>query len=1427
MTRPNQPKINLFRSAIALRDVISANEILQSAIAAKYPERLTAYMKSQLSEINSNSQEDRTPAKKKSLTHSRSLTKAAVVCHCYYLDIWPEISNRLEALNCHFDLFVTTTNDRISEVSEQVTASFADARFFAAPNKGMDIIPFLTILPLLHGEGYEYVCKLQTKKGDGRLAIIWRDLMLDTLIGSCKNFSSAIQAFEEDDNLTMVGPGPLYQSAHMLMLNNKAFIEEITQKTWGHENPSSNDWGFFAGTMFWSRIKPLLPLSQQYNIGCGDAGTKYQQDGKIEHGLERIFGLAATIESGNIGLMYPTSQGLLDQRVIKYFDKEGIGVAHIGTIMRAIEDFDNSKKLIENSKLFNSTQYINNCPELAGSEIDFIFHYLTTGTFKNYWPCSDVSATYTLQKEAMQSDSHSDVLVYICDQLNNGKSLRDLQSPHASSPEYGPKEASIITSSGLFDEDFYLQQRPDLRGSSVSPIDHYLAQGVYDECYPNKYFVPREYLALNKDVADANMEPFTHYLTHGCIENRRYRETFLREKENSPFLRYQALNERLIDWDNVGRKLRDPDLISIVIPIFNNSDLTLSCISSIVSAKTSLKYEIICVDNGSDHSTKKALLDCSNKYGFRIVENDENYNFALGCNIGFASASGDIIVFLNNDTRVTDNWLDELVKPLDDLSIKAVQPRLLFPDLTVQCIGVVFALNQIIGYPIYSGIDSGDAVAKKSRRLKAITAACMAVRANDFAAVRGFDPIFINGQEDIDLCLRLCQSSVDSSCYCQATSSVVHYESKTPGRGEHIKLNRVNFANRWRSKISGDDFVYYSDDRFEIVGWNRDSKEFLELDVGASRPILKKSLISRVRYNWDTPAEGHFIESISNYYSHHATIIDATFVTIVMPTRNRASIISRAIQSVLDQTHSNFELLIIDDGSTDETRHVVSGFLDDSRVSIKTIKYSGVSIARNTGLDMSAGQFIAYLDSDNFWESNFLRVMISFLIKEDLFASYSGIRALDNEGRASKFRGDAFLWDECLIENYIDINAFIHRTTPIRNDENLRRLVDWDFILRITKSENTSFAPFVGVNYYDGSKYHRITNTVSVSQEDLSNLQYYVRAKHAKDQPTYNATTYNSPKDVLAIDSMREFQVSIKTPCPSILESQEWGDYHLACSLSKALYQLGINSQVHTLDSWPSCSDSKNVVIVIRGLSQYIPRPQDYNILWIISHPEKINADELARYDYIFVASSFYARIVKKLTNKPVSVLLQATDPVRFNPNLSRVDADKLLFVGNSRQVFRPIVKHLVETGRNISIYGNHWEEFIDSTFIKGRNILNSELGAYYAGADVVFNDHWDSMASNGFISNRIFDCVACATFVISDYVEGIDKIFGSSVFQYKHVSQIDLMLNSKVDWPSKQDLMEASSHIIENHTFHNRAIEVLNAVRHDCAGKILSSKTI
>ena len=123
-------------------------------------------------------------------------------------------------------------------------------------------------------------------------------------------------------------------------------------------------------------------------------------------------------------------------------------------------------------------------------------------------------------------------------------------------------------------------------------------------------------------------------------------------------------------------------------------------------------------------------------------------------------------------------------------------------------------------------------------------------------------------------------------------------------------------------------------------------------------------------------------------------------VSIIMPSYNTAQYITETIQSVIDQTYHNWELIIVDDCSTDNT-DIVVGKIKDPRIRyIKNEKNSGAAVSRNRALREANGRWVAFLDSDDLWESDFLEKQIRFIKEKNatiVFASYKRIDENNNE----------------------------------------------------------------------------------------------------------------------------------------------------------------------------------------------------------------------------------------------------------------------------------------------------------------------------------------------------------------------------------------------------------------------------------------------
>ena len=561
-----------------------------------------------------------------------------------------------------------------------------------------------------------------------------------------------------------------------------------------------------------------------------------------------------------------------------------------------------------------------------------------------------------------------------------------------------------------------------------------------------------------------------------------------------------------------------------------------------------------------------------------------------------------------------------------------------------------------------------------------------------------------------------------------------------------------------------------------------------------SDPAERAGLVHFYR-TFDLAGERQFLDRMA------ALPASTRLVSVIMPAYNREATIGAAVRSVLAQSHDRFELIVVDDGSTDGTTTILESFLGDARVRLVRGAHGGVSAARNLGLEQARGEVIAYLDSDNRWTPWFLAVMLRALVAEGAAVGYSAISMRDDLGHLTGYRGAAFDWQSCLERNYVDLNCFVHERAILDKvggfDPGLRRMVDWDLILRATKGRHVVYAPFVGCDYFDGRGDHaRITVSEPAAYEKL------VRSKIVSGAPI------GSP----AFERALRLSFAIKIAAPEA-EALNWGDFHFAESLAEAIERTGHRARIDLREHWNGHElADEDVVIVLRGLIPYTPRPGQIALLWAISHPDQIGFDECDRYTRVFAASPSYAALLGHVVDPPVETMLQATDPVRFDPSRA-AEAPALLFCGNSRGQDREVIAWAIAAGLEPALYGAGWDERMPPERIVAAGIDNRALGPLYAGAGAVLNDHWPSMQAFGIVSNRLFDVAASGGRAVSDRVPGIAALFGDAVAEVDSARALAGAVDAfaRTPEPAAKRQQRAAT-IAKEHSFDVRARRLVDA---------------
>ena len=289
----------------------------------------------------------------------------------------------------------------------------------------------------------------------------------------------------------------------------------------------------------------------------------------------------------------------------------------------------------------------------------------------------------------------------------------------------------------------------------------------------------------------------------------------------------------------------------------------------------------------------------------------------------------------------------------------------------------------------------------------------------------------------------------------------------------------------------------------------------------------------------------------------------------------------------------------------------------------------------------------------------------------------------------------------------------------------------------------------------------------------------------------------------------------ITTAVPSARLAPRWGDWHLAEGLAGALRRLGHDVVVQTLDQADSLpSRSSDLHLVLHGLAPVRRTPGQRHLVWVVSHPESFDLSESDAADLVLVASAPFAADLAARSSTPVEVFLQATDSQRFRPCPPVLEHQHpVTIVAKTRNVLRPVVEDALAAGLRPAIYGSGWSDLVDSSLVVSDHVANEVLPAVYSSAGVVLNDHWDTMGAWGFVSNRIFDVLACGAPIISDEVPGIHDLFGAAVPTYRTSAELGALVRAALDDPEAARALAALGRavVLAHHTFDHRARQLLD----------------
>ena len=513
-----------------------------------------------------------------------------------------------------------------------------------------------------------------------------------------------------------------------------------------------------------------------------------------------------------------------------------------------------------------------------------------------------------------------------------------------------------------------------------------------------------------------------------------------------------------------------------------------------------------------------------------------------------------------------------------------------------------------------------------------------------------------------------------------------------------------------------------------------------------------------------------------------------------MATWNRAAMLPRAIDSVLAQGYEDWELIVVDDGSDDDTPSVLVTYSRDPRIRVFRCKRSGPSTARNFALAQSRGDIIAYIDSDNEWCPDYLTTMLPiFRHRPDVQSAYSAIRRVEANGMSfvhlTTF--DAALLAE---RNFIDLNVYCHRrwlwTEFGGFDTDLPRLNDWDLIRRYSRHSPPVAVPVVGAEYHEGA-WPRLSNTESKAYAEHMILRKDEGAVNRHFKVLYALWHYPQLSE-----SYIETEIAYMQRLG--IEVEAWSEIDPAApyptnipvhrgSLKDALAKVNPDI-VHV--HWLGCFDDHKGVLRRAGLPVTV---RAHSFEFTPELARQLEADPLVRKVFVFPHQKAATPKLKKL-----QTVYSAFDPNLYRPSTLEKDRRLVLRVAaglptkDLPSLFR-LAKRLPEFRFVLSVVTCNLREAYVAELLRQNEDLGHPVDlridmshpavsalAQKAG---IYLHTFDPAGPPYGMPVSIAEAMACGAYLIARRLPSTTAYIGEAGDAYDNEAEAEMLLRATLDW--------------------------------------------
>ena len=387
-----------------------------------------------------------------------------------------------------------------------------------------------------------------------------------------------------------------------------------------------------------------------------------------------------------------------------------------------------------------------------------------------------------------------------------------------------------------FDPIWYQVKYPDVQGSSMVPLMHFIEHGAREGRLPSRRFSPECYLALAPEVASSGIPASLHFLMRGWKEGRLVNwldlyveKSFSREirvrisglldlllAEEDPEdpsgareRKISRLRDRLYLALRNGASTTKEPKVSIIIPAYNQVAYTLACATALYESHTLTTFEVIIADDCSEDGTREIFKEFDS--WIKVVRVSQNLGFLRNCNHAAKTAKGEFIAFLNNDMVILPGWLDSLVSTFAvDPECGMVGSKLLNLDGTLQeAGGILWNDGSALNYG--RGLNPVSHEFNYKKEVDYCSGASVCLRKEVWDAVDGFDEIYAPAYcEESDLAFRLRARGLKT--IYQPRSVGVHLEGVTCGTDTAYGIkayqveNQEKIKNRWSDVLEKEHF---------------------------------------------------------------------------------------------------------------------------------------------------------------------------------------------------------------------------------------------------------------------------------------------------------------------------------------------------------------------------------------------------------------------------------------------------------------------------------------------------------------------------------------------------------------------------------------------------------------------------------------------